>query len=176
MMTYSTDASFEANAWCNPDSLDFTWTYIYENESVVDYTTMVPYSAALLANGTANQWEMMHESDFSIENTFEVNYVSTDFTSQADASAVSYSSFTHEQTCRPKFQQHPSITDLNLEDVGTLTVDWTLMFNTTGYANCVNLTALVEVYNDETDEVAYSANMDYATTDAYEQKEGSILA
>lgn len=172
MMTYSTDADFTANAWCNPDSLDFKWTYIYEGESVVDYKTMAPYSAALLANGTANQWEKMHESDFSIENTFKVKYHSSDFRSQADTSAESSSSFTHEQTCRPKFQQHPAIFDIDLEDDGTLTVEFSLEFNTTGYANCVNLTATIEVYDDITDTIVYTSNMDTATTDSYQQNVG----
>lgn len=31
MMTYSADAEFTANVWCNPADLTYTWNYVYES-------------------------------------------------------------------------------------------------------------------------------------------------
>jgi hypothetical protein len=113
-----------------------------------------------------------HESDFDISNTFIVEYTSTTYTSQADVNSESYSTFTHEQTCRPKFAQAPEIYDITLESDLTLTVEFSLEFNTTGYENCVDLTATVEIYNDDTDLLVYTSNLDSTQASTYQENIG----
>lgn len=110
---------------------------------------------------------MKHESDFDISNTFLVEYTSTTFDSQKDTDNESYSAFTHEQTCRPKFNQEPAVSDITLEEDGSLTVEFSLEFNTTGFANCVDLTATVEIYNVDTDDLVYTSSMDSTEAATY---------
>jgi hypothetical protein len=116
MMAYTANAQYTANAWCNPDDVSYYWTYVYESTDPVDYATLADYVTPLKASQTATITETKHESDFSISDTFTVSYESNIFTTQSDVNTESYSSFTHEQTCRPKFAQRPSIYDIFLED------------------------------------------------------------
>lgn len=177
MMTYTAQADFTASAWCNPDNLSTTWTYQYEDQASTDYIVLSPtYPADLAATGTASGTKTMQESDFSVVNTFTVDYDSTDFTSQADAQNVSTSSFSHEQTCRPKFAQSPEMVNINLESDSTLTVEFSLEFATTGFENCVDLVAKVEIYNDDTDLLVYTSGMNSTHAADYQEVLGQVAA
>lgn len=41
MMSYASGASFTNNVWCNPASMTYDWTYIYEDQASTDYSTNV---------------------------------------------------------------------------------------------------------------------------------------
>jgi hypothetical protein len=134
MMTYSTSASFTANAWCNPASLAYSWTSSIEGAAPVDWSPRADYQPALVAANTASYTYAAHESDYDITNVMTVSYTPEVY-SQKDVSASANASYTHEQTCRPKIEAgSPTIQDDNGFVVGSdITINFGLNFATTGY-------------------------------------------
>lgn len=151
MMTYVNSASYQKNAWCQPDKLSFSWTYQYMNMAWADETEDgIPYVDALTNDQAVSDTWTESESDFEVKTRLEITYAPTDLTSQlaGQLQFEANSAYSHQQTCRPKFSYEPSIYGIDLANDDTLTFNVLFETATTGMQNCGELYATVEIFDE----------------------------
>lgn len=108
------------------------------------------------------------ESDFQIVTKLDVGYTPTVYATQVSGAFSNSTTYEHQQTCRPKFAYEPSINSIDLEADGTLTINTLFMTNTTGYANCGEMFAKLQVYDENTDTLIKEVDMTNETVAGYQ--------
>lgn len=160
-MTYDAQASYTIdNSWCAVEDLTFSWTYKYMDLPWSDVSLflgeVVDYQTPIAVNQTAGDiWEEP-VSDYQIDMLWEVEYSSTNFDSQNSFTVNATDYFEYTQICRPKFSYDLVIQDLSLASNETISLSVKMETNTSGLQNCGDMTALVEVFIESTDELVYS--------------------
>lgn len=82
-MTYTNEASYTMNTWCQPDALSFTWTYKYMNMDWQDETVEgIPYKEPLANDQFVSTSWTEPESDFQIITKLDIAYMPTVLISQ----------------------------------------------------------------------------------------------
>jgi len=86
----------------------------------------------------------------NLQVDFKVDYLSTTFTTQDDASATATDTFNHTTTCRPLFSTTnvPYIEEL-IVGSDYLSLIFSMETVSKSLASCVDLYALVEIFDDE---------------------------
>ena len=89
---------------------------------------------------------------------------------------IKYSNYIHVVSCWPKIANNPDILSIYSDATGDTTIDFSIEFATTGLSLCQSMEALVEIFNDQTQEILYSAAMDNSTVMQYQDVSGIITA